>query len=321
MTLEPEKIELEITPKFRNFDWEKAKTFYYVAKCGSFANAARFLNISQSALSRQIMYLEQHLECPLLARHSGGVKLTRKGEELFTLVETTFVGFKGFTRNTHVKMGNGKKRKIRIATTRSNASYLLNSLILKYTQENPHFIFELIGDDHLIDIVLNDVDIAIRPIDLNIDEISKEQNFQQEYLFSLEKKLYASIEYLEKYGEPQTVEDLRNHHLIGYTHPQEHPYSEVNWILKLGMPKGQLHQPVFASNSIECAIKAAEMGIGIVSNYDEYEIIKSSKLKNILPHVKCKELKEYFIYQNYLKKDKEIMDLKKYLQERICSLQ
>lgn len=309
------------SPKFRNFDWEKAKTFFYIAKLGSFASAARFLNISQSALSRQVIYLEQQLGCPLFSRHSGGVKLTRKGDELFSLVEKTFIGFKRFTRNTHAEMTNGKKRKIRIAATRASAAYILNDLILEYNQEHPHFIFELIGDDHLIDIVLNDIDIAIRPIDLNVDDISKELNVQQEYLFSFEKKLYASVQYLEKFGEPQTVEDLKNHHLIGYAHPQEHPYSEVNWILKLGLPEGQLHQPVFASNSIECAIKAAENGMGIVSNYDEIDLIKKSKLKNILPHVKCKELKEYFIYQNYLKGDEEIMNLKNFLQEKICPAQ
>ncbi len=321
MTSASEKIalDLESTPRFRNFDWEKAKNFYYVAKCGSFAGAARFLNISQPALSRQVIYLEQHLGCPLFSRHNGGIKLTRKGEELFSIVETTFMGLKIFTQNTHAKMTDRKKRKIRIATTHSNAAYLLNDVILDYSKDHPHFIFELIGDDHLIDIVLNDVDIAIRPIDLHVPDIFNEQNVQQEYLFSLEKKLYASPEYLEKYGEPQTIEDLKDHCLIGYAHPQEHPYSEVNWILKLGLPEGQLHQPIFASNSVECAINAAEKGIGIVSNYDEYQIIKKSGLKNILPTVKCRKLKEYFIYHNHLKNDIEIMRLKKYLQEKIGS--
>jgi DNA-binding transcriptional LysR family regulator len=315
------ELDLETSPRFRNFDWEKAKNFYYVAKCGSFANAARFLNISQSALSRQVIYLEQQLGCPLFARHSGGIHLTRKGSELFDLVEATFIGFIGFTRSTHTQVSNGKKRKIRIATSHSVAAYLLNDLILEYNQEHPHFIFELIGDDRLTDVLLNDVDVAIRPIDLQLEDVSKSQPVQQEFLFSAEKKLYASVEYLEKYGEPQTVEDLKNHHLIGYVHPQEHPYSEVNWILKLGMPKGQLHQPVFASNSIECAISAAEKGIGIVSNYDEIALIKKSRLKNILPDVKCQALSEYFIYQNYLKGDKEIMDLKEYLQEKLRSPQ
>ncbi len=320
-TEEIETIELTDNPRFRNFDWGKAKSFYYVAKCGSFVSAGRFLNISQSALSRKIILLEEHLGCPLFSRHSGGVKLTRKGEELFSIVETTFVSLKGFTRNAHATLDNGKKRKIRIATTNSLAAYLLNDLILDYNEAHAHLTFELIGDDRLIDVVLNDVDIAIRPIDLQMQSLGMEQNVQQEYLFTLEKKLYASNEYLEKYGEPETIEDLKDHRLIGYAHPQEHPYSEVNWILKLGVPEGQLHDPIFASNSIECAIKAAERGVGIVSNYDEYEIIKKSKLKNILPHIKCKKLKEYFIYQDYLKGDKDVMALKRYLQERICGPQ
>ena len=37
--------DLELSPRFRNFDWEKAKTFYYVSKLGSFANAGAFLNL------------------------------------------------------------------------------------------------------------------------------------------------------------------------------------------------------------------------------------------------------------------------------------
>ena len=50
MVLEVKHTELnEHTPRIRNFNWEKTKTFFYVAKLGSFANAARFLNISQSA--------------------------------------------------------------------------------------------------------------------------------------------------------------------------------------------------------------------------------------------------------------------------------
>lgn len=305
------ELELENDPRFRNFDWEKAKNFYYVAKLGSFVNAGRFLNLSQSSLSRQIGYLEQHLGCPLFSRHSAGVKLTRKGVELFSIVEATYIGFKGFTRNIHANMVDGKKRKIRIATTYAITSYILDSLVFAYNQENPHLVFELISDDHLIDIILNDVDIAIRPYDLEA------QSIQQEPLFILEKKLYASPHYLEKHGEPQTVEDLKNHYIIAHAHPESHPYSDINWILRLGMPKGQLHQPVFTSNSIESAFKAAKNGLGIIGSYEQMEVIREGHLKNILPDIKDKKVKLYFIFSDYLKKDEEIKKLKEYLQKNI----
>ena len=304
-------IELEKDPQFRNFDWEKAKTFYYVAKCGSFVNAGRFLNTSQSALSRQIIYLERHLGYPLFSRHSGGVKLTRKGEELFSIVETTYIGFKGFTQNSQVEFNNGKKRKIRIATTHAITAYILDTLIFDYNDQHPELVFELIGEDHLIDIILNDVDIAIRPFD------SVARGILQEPLFILEKKLYASPQYIEKYGEPQTVEDLKHHRIIAFGHPETHPYANINWILRLGLPEGQLHEPIFTSTSVECLVKAASKGMGIIASYEKMEIIKNSDLQNILPNIKDKEIKEYFIYADYLKNDEEINRLKKYLKEQM----
>ncbi|MBY0500745.1 MAG: LysR family transcriptional regulator [Alphaproteobacteria bacterium] len=305
------EFELEIDPRFRNFDWEKAKNFYYVAKLGSFVNAGRFLNLSQSSLSRQVIYLEQHLGCPLFSRHSGGVKLTRKGEELFTIVEATFIGFKGFTRNTHANISNGKKRKIRIATTHADAAYILNDLILDYNEQHPEIVFEIIENDQLIDIFINDVDIAIRPHD------PAAQGMQQEPLFALEKKLYASHGYLAKYGEPQTLKDLENHHIIAFGHPEVHPYADVNWILRLGMPEGKLHEPVFTSNSIECLIGAANKGRGIIASYEKMSILKNASLKNILPNTTYKEKTGYFIYPDYLKNDEDIINIKTYLQQKL----
>jgi DNA-binding transcriptional LysR family regulator len=304
------ELDLEVSPRFRNFDWDKAKSFYYVAKCGSFASAARFLNISQSALSRQIIYLEQQLGCPLFSRHSGGVKLTRKGKELAAVVETTFLNFKGFTRNTY-EVTKNDKRKIRICSTHAVTAYILSDLVVSYNLDRPHLIFELIGDDHLIDIILNDVDIAIRPYDPEM------QGVQQEPLLTLEKQLFASHQYLEKHGEPRTVEDLKHHRLIAFGHPELHPYADVNWILKLGLPEGQLHKPILTSTAVECLVKAAKKGLGIIASYEKMEIIKNSGLKQILPEVKDKKIEDCFIYPNFLKEDEEIMRLKNYLQENL----
>lgn len=297
------------TPKIRNFDWEKAKTFYHVAKQGSFASAARFLNISQSALSRQILYLEYHLGWPLFTRHSGGVKLTRKGQELFDIVEGTYIKFKGFTENNHPKLSSGKKRRIRISTTHALATHVFNDLILSYHEEHPDIIFELIGQDHFIDVILNDVDVAIRPYDPRAEGVI------QEPLFTLEKRLYASPKYIEKYGTPQKVEDLKHHHVIAFGSPEFYPYSDVNWILKLGLPENELHEPIYTANSIECMIEAANRDIGIIVSYDEMKPIRTSNLVNILPEIKGKKIGWHFIYPNYFKEDRDIKNLKEFLQK------
>lgn len=305
-------LDLKTSTRFRQFNWEKAKTLYYVAKLGSFTKAATFLRVNQSSLSRHVIELEQTLSTPLFTREARGVKLTRKGEELFAIIEAAFLGINGFTRNIHPETSQGKKRKIRIAATHAITSYILNKHILSYNKEHPDLMFELISDDHMIDIVVNDVDIAIRPFD------SEARGVQQEHLFSLEKKLYASADYLEKYGEPQTVEELKDHHIIAPADTEAYPYSDLNWILRLGLSKGNLHEPIYRSTSLEALVQAAKEGMGIIASYEQMEIIKNSNFKNILPFIKGEIIEDYFIYPEHFQKDKEIIDLKNYLQTQFA---
>ncbi len=71
--------------------WDKLKSFYHVARAGSFTNAALTLNISQSALSRQISELEKRLGFKLFERHARGLVLTQLGETLFETARNIFV--------------------------------------------------------------------------------------------------------------------------------------------------------------------------------------------------------------------------------------
>ena len=61
-------------------DWDKLKIFHAVAEAGSFTNATVNLNLSQSAISRQIQSLEQDLKVQLFERHARGLTLTENGE-------------------------------------------------------------------------------------------------------------------------------------------------------------------------------------------------------------------------------------------------
>ncbi len=64
-------------------DWDKLKIFYAVAEAGSVTSATVNLNLSQSAISRQIQSLEDDLKVKLFERHARGLTLTENGEYLF----------------------------------------------------------------------------------------------------------------------------------------------------------------------------------------------------------------------------------------------
>ena len=68
-------------------DWDKLRIFFKVANAGSFTHASEKLNLSQSAISRQISSLESEVGVPLFHRHARGLILTEQGEILFRAAE------------------------------------------------------------------------------------------------------------------------------------------------------------------------------------------------------------------------------------------
>lgn len=64
--------------------------FAAAARCGTFSRAAKQLFVTQSAISRQIQQLEEHLGVPLFVRHKSGLRLTPEAEALLPVVEDAF---------------------------------------------------------------------------------------------------------------------------------------------------------------------------------------------------------------------------------------
>ena len=71
-------------------DWDKLRVFHAVAEAGSFTHAGESLNLSQSAVSRQISALEESLNVPLFHRHARGLILTEQGELLYRTAREVF---------------------------------------------------------------------------------------------------------------------------------------------------------------------------------------------------------------------------------------
>jgi DNA-binding transcriptional LysR family regulator len=270
------------------------------------------LGVIQPTLTRQMQALERQLGSPLLVRHmTKGVSLTRKGEEFLSVLERVFAEMKAFTDK--VEGSEKSPRKIVVATSVALANYEIGDFILDYNEQHPHLRFDLIGKDQALDVTLYDLDIAICPYD------KESKNIYQELLFTLQKKLYASKDYLEKHGTPQTVEDLKNHQLIArpILHAEEEHFADAHWILKLGKQgREKAHAPYLGAHSLEREIRAAKRGNGIIAAYKELSIVRESSLVNILPDVK-EEIQYYFLCPDYLKDDPTIQEIKTYLKGRM----
>ena len=71
-------------------DWRRLQVFNKIANFNSFTEASKNLKKSQSALSRDIIYLEKKAGFKVFVRDIMGIKLTKEGQALLSITKEFF---------------------------------------------------------------------------------------------------------------------------------------------------------------------------------------------------------------------------------------
>lgn len=284
--------------------WDKLKIFYHVAKFQSISKAAQYLNVAQSAISRQIIDLENSLGYKLLNRLPKGVSLTREGQILFENTEKMFV----YSELALTQIQDEQiepQGDMSIGTNVGLVETWIYQLIPDFLKLYPNINLSIFSKDTPLDVESLEVQVALQPFD------ETQPDLIQNFLMSWHRKLYASKEYLKKYGIPRKTSDLENHKLLAYGPERIHLFSNVNWHLRLN--NGLLQKPYLNSNSLRTLFHLGNSGIGIISFSQESPLLKDSNLIEILPECEGPRIDIYFSYANQLKNIKKVMVLENYL--------
>lgn len=120
------------------------RIFYYVAKCGSFSQAATVLMSNQPNLTRAIKSLEASLGCTLLERSNKGVKLTDEGEKLYenisVAMEHIMAGEERITANKSLQNGF-----VSIGATEIALRCYLLPILSKYCEKYPKIRIKILN--------------------------------------------------------------------------------------------------------------------------------------------------------------------------------
>lgn len=290
-----------------NAHWDKLRVFYQVATIGNFCRAAEVLNTSQSALSRNIITLETYIQTRLFERLPRGLVLTRQGELLFEALKqmtSELSQAQAFIEEEE----NEPVGFIRISATAGFASLHLAVIMPDFLRLYPKIQLSIHGSDVLPDLHSDAVDVIISPF------IDSDDSLIQTYLTTFHLKLYASKEYLNKFGIPQNPSDLDKHQLLAYgDHSTPHPFGDANWHLILGAKQGIVRQPHIMINSAVGLFNFALAGTGIVSLSKEHPSLEDSSLVEVLPSITGPTIDAYFIHSSRTKNIKRITLLKNFL--------
>jgi DNA-binding transcriptional LysR family regulator len=291
-------------------DWNRLKVFHAVAEAGSFTRAGEVLNLSQSAISRQISALEHELGTSLFHRHARGLSLTEQGESLYRTAHDVSAKL----AMTEAVLGESRERptgKLKITTTVGFGSTWLTPRIGEFLELYPEITVDVVLDDRLLDLSMREADIAIRM------RPPTQADLIQRRLLTVHNHLYASPTYLKRYGTPRDLADLKNHKLVTYGEDTPPPVSEINWLQLAGRKQGLQLEPILTVNNVYGLLLAVESGVGIASLPD-YMIEDHPRVVRVLPDVEAPHFDTFFVYPDELRDSKKIMVFRDFLLNKVA---
>jgi len=290
-------------------DWDKLKIFHAVAEAGNFTKATYSLNLSQSAISRQIQSLEFELKTQLFERHARGLSLTENGEYLFKTAHEVISKLKD-VESTLIDKKNKPTGKITVTTVVSFGTTWLTPRIQEFMKLNPDIEVELIFDDRELNLSMREADIGIwmrRP---------KQLNYIQKKLIDINYHVYGSRQYLEQYGHPKNLLELNKHKFISYGRGTPSPVFNPDWALKLGVKDNKKRKPIMKVNSVYGLLLAVQSGVGLASLPD-YITTQVPNIIRVLPQIEGPKTEAHFVYPQSLKNVARVVAFRNFLYSKI----
>lgn len=265
------------------------QTFEIIGRTGSFAEAARKLNLANSVVSKRVKDLEDFLGVQLLVRTTRKVKLTDAGHTYLDYVQKFLDELNELENRIRFQVEKPVGT-IKLAAPLSFGVQYLGAAITPYLHRNPEVTIKTYLSDRNIDLIDEGYDLAIRSGPL------KDSSLISKKLVSCRRVVCASPEYFAQHGKPQTPNDLKDHKCLSYLNLADGkawPFkfdNQIQW------------QPVtgsFFSDNGDLLHEAALSGCGItlLPTFIVGESIKSGKLEVILEEFEQKDFDIYIVYQ------------------------
>ena len=291
-------------------DWDKLRVFYAVAEAGSFTHAGESLNLSQSAVSRQISALELSLKVSLFHRHARGLILTEQGELLFKTAREVFAKL-ATTQALLTESTDRPKGPLKISTTVAFGSIWLTPRMKEFLDLYPDISASLLLNEGEVDLNMREADVAIRL------HAPHQPDLVQRRLLTMHLHVYASADYLKHNPMPKTPDDLADHLMIVYGEDMRPPVTNINWLLEL-IRSHDLHPRILKVNNIYAMYRAVQAGVGIATLPDYAVRQYSSNLVRILPELEGPAFDAFFVYPEELRHSKRIAVFRDFLVRKIA---
>jgi DNA-binding transcriptional LysR family regulator len=229
--------------------------FVHVARCGSFAEAARRLGTPPNTLSRRIQQMESRLGMRLMQRSTRKLTLTSAGQ---AFLERCAASVDGLVEAGQELMTGGREPSglVRVAATADFFDFFPMEWVGEFLATHPRVRLDFVLSDAKADLIAERIDIAIRG-----GPLEDSAYIGRQVLGAGLHGLVASPAYIAARGTPGTLQDLADHDCIAFAHPS----GRATW--RLTGPDGVEEEVQvagrFSGNTAQALRKATLAGLGI----------------------------------------------------------
>lgn len=293
--------------------FEDMQTFVRVVEAGTISAAAEQLGVAKSAVSRRLSELEARLGVQLLRRTTRRLNLTDTGRGFYERCRRILADLE--EAEAAVSQAHATLRgRLRVAAPLSFGLRHLGPAITEFMQAHPQVEFDLDFNDRQVDLLAEDIDVAVRIARLEDSSLIARR------LWSSALILCASPGYLRTYGTPAAPEDLAAHRALVYSH------SPDPTLLTLRDAQGRehrLHVPErLRANNGDFLCEAAVAGEGLLlsPSFIVHEALRSGALLRVLPAYAAGDVPAYAVYPQTRHLSQRVRAFVDFLAERFAGV-
>ena len=260
-------MHIRMNWKSVGFDWNQARAFLATAEEGSLSAAARALGLTQPTLGRQVAALEADLGVALFERVGRSLALTDSGRALLEHVRA--MG-EAAARLSLAASGQSQEieGEVRITTTDMVATYILPPVLARLREDAPGIEVQVVASNEVRDLLRREADIAIRHVR------PEQPGLVAKRVGEATAHIYASTEYLDLHGRPQTPKDLSSADFVG----TEEPERLLTGLNALGLPLTRDNFKV-TTTSGPSTVELVRQGLGVAP--------LPKDVASLLPELEC----------------------------------
>lgn len=293
-----------------NMDWDKLRIFHAVADAGSLTHAGETLNLSQSAVSRQIRALEDSLNTNLFHRHARGLILTEQGELLFDAT-------RAMTKRLDAASARIRDSEeevfgqLRVTTTTGFGSLWLAPRLVKLYERYPDLKIDLMLEERVLDLPMREADVAIRMKEPSQADLIRRR------LMSVRMRLFATRTYIDEFGAPESLEHLARDHRLICQNPSATQVSAGAMLIQeiLSYDPRRLLNVNNYFGVLQAVIN--HLGVGVLPDYITQI---SDNLVRVLPEFESNEVPVFLAYPEELRQSKRIAAFRDFVMDEITEL-